>query len=167
MRRKTFTLTAATLFGLPLAAATAAAVVLFGVPSPARAQHHDPGQERVESSGCGCGHSPPATAAMEPPAGAPGAQAGTSAPARTVELAVTADGFVPAEVRVKKGEPLRLAITRKVERTCATEIVVKDYGIDRPLPLGKTVYVDFTPTRSGSVRYACAMNMIGGVLIVD
>ncbi len=166
MRRTTFALAAATLFGVPLAGALTGAVALFGAPLPARAEQnmekreHDRAGHDDAHTGCACGHQH----ASSPSAGP---TARSAAPARTVELAVTGDGFVPAQVRVRKGEPLRLAITRKVERTCATEIVVKDYGIEQPLPLGKTVYVEFTPARSGSVRYACGMDMIGGVLIVE
>jgi plastocyanin domain-containing protein len=93
-----------------------------------------------------------------------GAQKGA---ARIVEMTVTSDGFVPAEVKVKKGEKVRLAITRKTDRTCAKEIVVKDYGINQPLPLEKTVYVELTPTKTGRVKYACGMDMITGFLVVE
>jgi plastocyanin domain-containing protein len=85
---------------------------------------------------------------------------------RVVEMAVTDEGFVPSQVKVKKGEKVRLLITRKTDRTCATEIVVKDYGINTPLPLNKTATVELTPKASGEIRYACAMNMIGGILFV-
>jgi plastocyanin domain-containing protein len=84
-----------------------------------------------------------------------------------IELRVTKDGFVPAEIRVQKGERVRLAVTRQVERTCATELVVKDYGINAPLPLGKTVYVELTPKKTGAIRYACGMDMVSGVLLVE
>ncbi len=87
--------------------------------------------------------------------------------ARVIEMSVTEDGFVPAEVKVKKGEPLQLVVTRKTDRTCATEIVVKDYGIDQKLPLNKPVTVSFTPNKAGKVRYACGMDMISGVLVVE
>jgi plastocyanin len=85
---------------------------------------------------------------------------------RVFELAVTDEGFVPARLKVKKGEKVRLLITRKTDRTCATEIVIKDYGINTPLPLGKQVSVELTPKASGEIKYACAMNMIGGVIFV-
>jgi len=87
--------------------------------------------------------------------------------ARKIEMSVTDDGFVPDNVKVKKGEPLQLVITRKTDRTCATEIVIKDYGINTKLPLNKPVTVSFTPTKSGNVRYACGMDMIAGVLVVE
>jgi plastocyanin domain-containing protein len=85
---------------------------------------------------------------------------------RTVEMAVTEDGFVPAKVQASKGEKLRLVITRKTDRTCATEIVIKEAGIDTKLPLGKTVTVELTPKKSGELKYACGMDMITGIIFV-
>ena len=86
---------------------------------------------------------------------------------RTIAVAVTRKGFEPATIKVKASQPLRLVVTRKVERTCATEIVVKDHGIQKALPLGKPVEIRFTPKKSGSIRYACAMDMIAGELVVQ
>lgn len=86
---------------------------------------------------------------------------------RTVELTVTKEGFVPAEVKVRKGEPIKLVITRKVERTCATEVVLEGTGIKKDLPLDKSVEIEFTPGRTGQIKYACAMGMIGGVLLIE
>jgi len=89
------------------------------------------------------------------------------ASAQVVEIAVTGQGFVPAAVKVKAGIPVKLVVTRKTERTCATEIVIKDYGVNQPLPLDQAVEVTFTPKKPGSVRYACGMDMIAGVLTVE
>lgn len=86
---------------------------------------------------------------------------------RVVELTVTKEGFVPAEVKVRKGEPLKLVVTRKVQRTCATEIVLDGTGIKKELPLDKAVEIEFTPERNGQIKYACAMGMVGGVLLVE
>lgn len=85
---------------------------------------------------------------------------------RVVEMAVTSNGFEPSKVKVKKGEKVRLVVTRKTDRTCATEIVIRDHGINAPLPLDKPVTVELTPTKSGEIRYACAMNMVAGTLFV-
>jgi plastocyanin domain-containing protein len=87
--------------------------------------------------------------------------------APAVEIAVTSDGFVPAEVTVRRGQPVKLVVTRKVERTCATEIVMKDFGIDQPLPLNEPVTVTVTPKRPGEYRFACGMDMVAGVLKVE
>jgi plastocyanin domain-containing protein len=101
----------------------------------------------------------PAIAAEKAPA--------TVTAARKIEISVTEDGFVPAEIKVKQGEALALAITRKTDKTCATEIVIKEYGINQKLPLGKTVTVNLTTKKAGKVRYACAMDMIAGTLVVE
>lgn len=85
---------------------------------------------------------------------------------RVVEMAVTDEGFEPSKVKVKKGEKVRLVVTRKTVRTCATEIVIKDHGVNAPLPLGKAVTVELTPRKSGEIHYACAMGHVRGILFV-
>ncbi len=115
---------------------------------------------------------PHAASACEQCAGKKVAQA--SAPAagklekgvRTVAVEVTSDGFVPAEIAARPGETVKLAVTRKTDRTCATEIVMKDFGVNQPLPLEQTVTVTVKPTKPGSYRFACGMDMIAGALVV-
>ena len=86
---------------------------------------------------------------------------------RELALTLTEQGFTPADVRVQKGEPLRLVITRKAAGGCATEIQVRDAGVRQELPLGKPVQLDFTPQHSGELRYACAVGRHGGVLLIE
>ena len=90
-----------------------------------------------------------------------------SAKPREVQVVVTSNGFEPAEIKTKKGEPLRLVITRKTEKTCATEVVIKDLGINMKLPLNEAVAIDLTPKKDGQLRYACGMDMISGVIVVE
>ena len=85
---------------------------------------------------------------------------------RTIEIAVTAKGFEPARVKVTKGQPLKLVVTRKTDDTCATQIVIADQNIKADLPLNKPVTLSFTPKRSGEIKYSCGMDMITGVLEV-
>jgi plastocyanin domain-containing protein len=85
---------------------------------------------------------------------------------RTVEMTVTEDGYVPAKIKANKGEKLRLVITRKTDRTCAREIVIKEAGVNKKLPLDKTVTVELTPKKSGELKYACGMDMVTGVIFV-
>ncbi len=101
-----------------------------------------------------------------PPSSQP---AGASVPrnAQKVEIQVTKAGFVPDKVTVKAGTPVALLVTRKVERTCATEIVLKDFGVNQPLPLDKTVTVVVNPKKPGTYRFACGMDMIAGELRVQ
>lgn len=87
--------------------------------------------------------------------------------AQLVQLEVTSEGFVPATVKVRAGRPVKLVVTRKVERTCATEIVISEFKIQKPLPVGVPVEVTLTPKKPGAVRFACAMDMIAGTLVVE
>jgi plastocyanin domain-containing protein len=98
------------------------------------------------------------------------AGAAKTAPAdgvRTVELTVTSKGFEPANVKVKAGSPVRLVVTRKTDQTCAKEIVMADLGIHQPLPLDTPVTVEFTPGESGTLRYACGMDHVSGMVTVQ
>jgi plastocyanin domain-containing protein len=97
---------------------------------------------------------------------APAARAADKAP-RTIELAVTDAGLAPQQVKVAKGEALRLGITRKTDKTCMLEVVIADTGTKQQLPLNKTVYVDFTPAKAGNVRILCGMGMEFGKLVVN
>ena len=85
-----------------------------------------------------------------------------------VDLAVTEKGFEPGAVKLKKGEPVKLVVTRKTDVTCATELVMDEYKIDAKLPLNTPVEIAFTPSQGGTLRYGCAMGkMIAGTFVVE
>ena len=87
---------------------------------------------------------------------------------RTVALSVTEKGYEPSPLQLKKDEPVKLVVTRKTDQTCATEIVMKEYGINTPLPLNTPVEIAFTPNKTGTLTYGCAMSqMISGVFMVE
>lgn len=86
---------------------------------------------------------------------------------QVITMEVTGDGFVPAQVKVKSKQKVRLVVTRKTDRTCAKEIVIKDFKINQPLPLNQPTEIQFMPDKPGAYRYACGMDMIAGVLIVE
>jgi plastocyanin domain-containing protein len=127
----------------------------------------------LAASGCGAAEDtasneapPAATQAAEPEITAEEAVKTTDA-GTEVTLYVTSKGFVPANVHVPAGKPVTLKVTRKTERTCATELVMASHGINQPLPLDQTVSITFTPTEPGEIRYACGMDMISGTITVD
>lgn len=94
-------------------------------------------------------------------------QAG-AAQSGAITMAVTNAGFVPDHIKVKKGKPVTLLITRKTDETCAKDIVIDEYRVHTALPLNKEVSVTFTPTKSGELKYGCAMNkMVSGILTVE
>lgn len=95
----------------------------------------------------------------------------TPAPSATaagvMEIQVDSSGFVPAHLTAPVNQELKLRVTRTTDQTCATEIVIKDLGISKPLPLNQPVEVTFTPTKKGDLRFACAMDMIAGTIHVQ
>ncbi len=113
----------------------------------------------------GCTKEPTPTAPK--PAAAVEARSPGDGP-RVIALSVTEKGYEPSPITLKKDEPVKLVVTRKTDHTCATEIVMKEYDINTPLPLDTPVEIAFTPNKSGTLKYGCAMGlMISGVFMVE
>ncbi len=84
------------------------------------------------------------------------------------EVAITVQGgYEPAEVRVKRGLPVRLVFDRQETSGCSEEVVLPDFGIRKFLPAFQKTAVDLTPDRSGSFDFTCGMSMLRGRLIVE
>ena len=76
--------------------------------------------------------------------------------------------FSPDRIRLVAGVPARLVVTRTVENTCVTEVMVPAYDVGPvALPLGEPVAVEFTPTEAGDVSFACGMDMVTGQIVVS
>jgi len=86
--------------------------------------------------------------------------------AQTATVEVNGEGFQPSSLRLKAGVPAKVTFVRKTDETCAKEVVIKEYNIDRKLPLNEPVTVEFTP-RKGEFIFACGMDMLKGKLIVE
>lgn len=94
------------------------------------------------------------------------ATAGSSSGAvQEVEVRVKG-GYSPDRIAVVQGQPLRLLFRREETSSCTEDVVFGDFGITRNLPVGKTVPVEFTPTRAGEFTFTCGMNMVRGRLLV-
>src|SRR6266545_1544732 len=102
----------------------------------------------------------------------PGATSGAAAEAalqndaQTATVEVSDKGFEPSSLKLKAGAPAKVTFVRKTDETCAKEVVIKEYNINRKLPLNEPVTVEFTP-RKGEFTFACGMDMIKGKLIVE
>jgi adenine/guanine phosphoribosyltransferase-like PRPP-binding protein len=106
-------------------------------------------------------------AAAEHGKAAPTPNYGKKVSGRKVEVTVTKDGFVPAQISAKKGEVLNLVVTRKVQKTCATELVQKDQGVYAPLPLDKPVTVTLKAPQDGQLKFSCAHGHIAGNVVAQ
>ncbi len=96
----------------------------------------------------------------------PPAQAAQQDGVQTATVEITGKGFEPGSLKLKAGVPAKVTFVRKTDETCAKEVVIKDYDIERKLPLNEPVTVEFTP-RKGEFTFACGMNMVKGKLIVE
>lgn len=95
-----------------------------------------------------------------PPAGTHAS--GSDASTQTIEVLVTARGFEPANVTVKRGVPASLVFRRVSDKTCATDVVIPSLKITRALPLNERVEIRLTPSGK-ELTFACGMNMLTGV----
>ena len=139
-------------------------------PAPAAAPAATPAP-KTEHAGHAMEHGQKLEHAAAPKAEAPAkkaapVQAVVKNGVQTLAVEVTDAGFVPADVQVKAGQPVRLVVTRKTPKGCANELVLEDLGIHQALPLDTPVTVEFTPTETGTLKYACAMGHMGGRIIV-
>ena len=94
------------------------------------------------------------------------ATAGKLPAVQTATILVGTSGYQPASVNLRRGVPAQLTFIRKTEETCGREIVIPNYGVNRPLPLNTPVEVTLTPKRSGRFKFTCGMNMYKGALVV-
>jgi hypothetical protein len=85
---------------------------------------------------------------------------------QAVSVVLNENGYQPDSIKLRKDVPARLTFTRKVEGGCGTEVLIADYGIKRELPFNQPVTVEFTPNKTGEIKFACGMDMLKGKLIV-
>lgn len=87
---------------------------------------------------------------------------------RVITMEVTADGFVPSNIKLKAGEPVKFVVTRQTDETCATDLLIADTDIKVALPLKTAVEIAWTPPKAGNVKFGCAMDMmVSGMLVVE
>lgn len=77
---------------------------------------------------------------------------------RRIDVAVTADGFTPAHIVARAGEPIVLVFTRTTDATCATDVVIG--AVHRDLPRDVPVAIALVPR--ATTPFACSMNMVRG-----
>jgi len=105
-----------------------------------------------------CEKGAPATAEEGAPVGATAAPKG---------LAVTVDGtgYHPSTIAAPAGRAARLSFTRTSDEGCGQQLVFPSLNIRKDLPLNQTVTVDLTMPASGSIAFACGMDMWRGSVV--
>ncbi len=92
--------------------------------------------------------------------------ASTSAAVQDLTVNVSG-GFSPESLTVKKGQPVRIHFKRDDQPTCIEEVVFPELNIRKKVPANQTTTVEITPTREGTLTFACGMNMMKGKLVVQ
>src|SRR5215475_6249008 len=93
-------------------------------------------------------------------------EAAPQSEAQTATVEVTDKGFEPSSLKLKADAPAKVTFVRKTDATCAKVVMIKEYNINRKLPLNEPVTVEFTPHK-GEFTFACGMDMIKGKLVVE
>jgi cobalt-zinc-cadmium efflux system membrane fusion protein len=123
---------------------------------------------RAERERLGLRPAAAATSATGISTGAPPASSGSdTAKIQSAKIVVNEQGFEPAKVSLRAGTPARLTFIRTTDKTCGTEVVFPSLNIKRALPLNEPVVIEFTPAKSGEVAFACGMNMLKGIVVVQ
>jgi cobalt-zinc-cadmium efflux system membrane fusion protein len=86
---------------------------------------------------------------------------------QSARIVVNEQGFEPAKVTLRAGVRARLTFLRTTDKTCGTEVVFPSLNIKKPLPLNEPVVIEFTPAKTGDIAFACGMNMLKGVVVVQ
>ena len=94
------------------------------------------------------------------------AHEGHSKTQKTIEVQVTKEGFVPAQVEVAAGKPVTIVFRRTTDETCATEAVFPSLKRRVKLPLNKPVRVTLQPSSGQNIAFACGMGMYSGKVVV-
>lgn len=93
--------------------------------------------------------------------------AGAKPRPQRLTVKITQRGFEPDTLKLRRGVQARITFLRTTDQTCATEIVLRDFGIRRSLPLNQPVVITLTPNKRGEFIFTCGMNMMRGKLIVQ
>jgi cobalt-zinc-cadmium efflux system membrane fusion protein len=86
---------------------------------------------------------------------------------QSARVVVSEQGFEPAKVTLRAGVAARITFVRTTDNTCGTELVFPSLKMKRALPLNEPVLVEFTPVNSGEIAFACGMNMLKGLVVVE
>ncbi|HMS22555.1 MAG TPA: sulfite exporter TauE/SafE family protein [Candidatus Levybacteria bacterium] len=87
-------------------------------------------------------------------------------PSNTAQINVTASGYSPNYIKVKKDSPVTLNLVSKDAYSCASAFRIPSLGISKNLQPNETYTFTFTPEKAGKIAFSCSMGMYTGVIEV-
>ena len=82
-----------------------------------------------------------------------------------IVLGVKNLNYYPNTINVAYGKPVRIYLDSSVSG-CLRSFTIRDFGVAKYLKTPND-YVEFTPNKKGTFRFACSMGMGTGTLIVE
>lgn len=89
-----------------------------------------------------------------------------SGPSQEIEIFITASGYSPEYLRVKRGVPVVLKLTSQDAYSCASAFRIPSLKISRNMRSDGTQIVNFTPEKTGKIVFTCSMGMYRGIIEV-
>jgi plastocyanin domain-containing protein len=74
--------------------------------------------------------------------------------------------YVPSQVSVVKGKPLRMVFRRNDNLSCTEYVILEDFRIKQKLEPYRETAFELMPDREGEFPFVCGMGMLHGKLIV-
>ena len=84
---------------------------------------------------------------------------------RVIKITQYGNGYSPNKLTVRKNIPVKLLINATNLYSCSASFVIPAYNIFSGLKEGINEF-EFTPTKTGPVRFSCSMGMYTGVINV-
>lgn len=85
---------------------------------------------------------------------------------QNAEIYVTAGGYSPNYIRVRKDMPATIRLVSKDAYSCASAFRVPALGVSKNLQPNETYSFSFTPTQTGRIVFTCSMGMYSGAIEV-
>jgi|GEM_PF-1680645 len=82
-----------------------------------------------------------------------------------ITIKVVGADFIPSDITVQKGVPVRLNVDGRGAKGCMTTFLIPSLNIRSQLAAGDN-YFEFTPQETGNIPFSCGMNMARGVIRV-
>ena len=75
--------------------------------------------------------------------------------------------YLPSQIHVQKGVPVRLKLVRSGKAGCGDEILVPALKLRKAVPDNATTIVDLPAPSGEAIEFTCGMKMMKGKLIVQ
>jgi hypothetical protein len=76
-------------------------------------------------------------------------------------------GFSPDVLRLDPEQPRRIVFDRQETGECTSKVVFPSLGIEKELPAFQKTEIELPTTATGTIEYACGMDMVHGKILME